>query len=69
MSLKEYCAITPEQQSALKLVMECFGGSSQELVRFARFLVETKQGLTWDEGEPDWSLVSVPEQPLSPSSG
>lgn len=66
---EEYCAITPEQQSALHLVRECFGSSSVELVKFARFLVETKQGLTWDERDPDWSLVSAPEQSLSPSSG
>lgn len=68
MSHEEYCAITPEQQVALLLVGECFGWSSDELVKFARFLVEVKQGLTWDEADPDWSRLPELEPLLSPSS-
>lgn len=65
---EKYCAITPEQQVALSLVRECFGWSSDELVKFARFLVEIKQGLIWDEGAPNWSLLPEPEKLLSPPS-
>ena len=43
--------LTPEQEQALALVRECFGGLSEELLRFVRFLVEEKQGLKW-EGDP-----------------
>ncbi len=69
MSHEDSCVLTLEQHAALKLVSECFGCSSEELVKFARFLVETKQGLTWDEREPDWSLQSAPGQPLLPPCG
>lgn len=51
------CAITPEQEVALRLVNECFGLGSIEALRFCKFLIVEKQGLEWiNEGvEPsDW---------------
>lgn len=42
--------LTPEQEQAYMLVMECFGSDPLISLHFAKFLIEKKQGLVW-EGE------------------
>ena len=59
--------LTPEQDHALVLVNECFGSTSDELLRFCRFLVEQKQGLKWLE-EPVPACAGVPAA-RTPSDG
>ncbi len=56
--------LTPEQDHALTLVRECFGGLSDEFLRFCRFLVEHKQGQEWkDEPIPPGAWASAARTP------
>lgn len=56
--------LTPEQDHAMLLVSECFGSTSDELLRFCRFLVEQKQGLKWlEEPVPACACASATRTP------
>jgi len=46
MSIDQQLHLTVQEQAALVLVLDCFGGASMELLQFTRFLTE-RHGLPW----------------------